>query len=780
MTERRVVLVTGVTGFLGKVVLEELVRRREELAIAEVHVVIRRKGTHSGAERFTTEVAASPCFAGLPQGWTDLVRVLDADLEQPGLGLDGRTGGLEHELTHIVHSAASVNFDLPIADAARANIVAALNVLDLAKRCPRLRRMVSVSTAYVTPHDGGAGKVEETLAPLPRGAGELFDDIRAGATPEARLLRECGHPNTYTLTKSIAEHLLLQRRGDVPLAIVRPSVISASLQHPVPGWIDSTAAFGGFVLMLGLGHLRAVVGHRDARLDLIPVDEVAHRILDAAFDPQAPPAFLRHATAGAARSPTLDDCWQGIADYYRANLLGRRPELRYLGPRRLGFALADALHHQLPVTMAAMRSKDHRRKARSLRARLAKLNRAFPYFTSNSFDFVSSRPLDGRFVPKEYVRLVCQGIHRHVLRQDPTEWTLAGAKHPGHAGDLAWAFRQPHGNLLIRLAGWRATKVFARTHDRITVDVPSFEAARKAVPDDAALVVVGTHRSYLDFVLVSYLAFARPDLRIPIPHIAATMEFGKIPVLGRILKAMHAFYLTRGTGKEDPELTRRIRHLVDEGKALEFFIEGKRSRTREFLEPKRGLLRALQATGRPVAILPVALSYDRVPEEAAFLAELMGAPKPPMRLGPLLRWFRRVRQGKVSLGRAHIACGQPVLLTGTSDVVATSQQVVQRLREATVTTTFHLDAYLRHHPPFRGMDADALRADIERRGGRVLASDLGGADALDPIIAGTFRHHWAHLYGQPAVEPEIAHLVVRGEPDQRTAEGQTAVGRRRT
>lgn len=767
MADRRTFLLTGATGFLGKVVLEELVRRRDELRVGKVHVVIRPSDSRTAAERFAHEVVASPCFAKLPPGWTDLVEVVEADLEHPGLGLNGHGTAVESTVTHIIHSAASVSFDLPIAEAAKANIVAALNVLELAKRCPRLERMVDVSTAYVTPHNGADGIVQEVLAPLPRPAAELFDAIQAHRESERKLLHESGHPNTYTLTKSIAEHLLMERRGHVPLTIVRPSVISASLQHPFPGWIDSTAAFGGFVLMIGLGHLRAVVGHGESRLDIVPVDEVAARILSSLDHPPAMPQAIVHATAGSRLSPTLLECWDTIAEYFGVNRVQRRPTRAYLGPRKLSFLMADALHHRLPTTMASLRGKDLRRKARSLRARLDMLNRAFPYFTSNSFAFHSSQPMADGFVPRDYVRLVCQGMHLHILRQDPTQWILAGAKQGWHGGDWSWSFKQPHGNLWVRWASLVVTRVLRRTHDRITVDLASFEAARRQVPEGTALVVVATHRSYLDFVLVSLLAFARPDLRIPIPHIAATMEFGKIPLLGRILRSLHAFYLKRGTGREDPELTRRIQDLVDEGKTLEFFIEGTRSRTREFLEPKRGLLRALQSTGRPIALLPVALSYDRVPEEATFAQELSGAPKPKMRLSSLFGWLWRVNRRKVHLGRAHIACGTPVPLGPGSDVARVAQDVMRELRGATVTTTFHVDAYLRH-VPMPGVDATELQRRIEAAGGRVLESDLEGADRVPPAIAATFRHQFAHLLDRRA---DAGELVAKAEPAGRKRAG---------
>jgi glycerol-3-phosphate O-acyltransferase len=231
------------------------------------------------------------------------------------------------------------------------------------------------------------------------------------------------------------------------------------------------------------------------------------------------------------------------------------------------------------------------------------------------------------------------------------------------------------------------------------------------------------------------------------------MEFGKIPILGRVLAAMHAFYLRRGTGREDPELTRRVHALIRQGKTLEFFVEGQRSRSREFLAPKRGLLRCLQATGTPCTLLPVALTYDRVPEEAAFAAELAGAPKPGMRIGPLLSWVYAVWRGRIDLGRIHIACGEPIQLDGESDVAEVSLEVIERLRDAGAITSYHLEAYLAHHPE-DGLDPGSLRAIIEERGGKVLESPLRPPADLHPLIAGTLRQQFAHFLDPVAVAEE--------------------------
>lgn len=41
-------------------------------------------------------------------------------------------------------------------------------------------------------------------------------------------------PNTYTFTKNLAEHLLVTEAEGMPIAIVRPSIVSAAWREPLP------------------------------------------------------------------------------------------------------------------------------------------------------------------------------------------------------------------------------------------------------------------------------------------------------------------------------------------------------------------------------------------------------------------------------------------------------------------------------------------------------------------------------------------------------------------
>ena len=174
MKTGQVYLLTGATGFLGKVLLEELLRQREELRVEQVYVLIRPRGALSAKERFWREVVPSDCFSRLPPDWTDSVAVVEGQLERPGLDLDQpMRDEIMGRVTHVLHVAASIAFDLALPEAARSNVAASLNMLELARSCSRLRKFVCVSTAYVSQYSSDGKPIEERLASLPRPAEEI-------------------------------------------------------------------------------------------------------------------------------------------------------------------------------------------------------------------------------------------------------------------------------------------------------------------------------------------------------------------------------------------------------------------------------------------------------------------------------------------------------------------------------------------------------------------------------------------------------------------------------
>ena len=87
------------------------------------------------------------------------------------------------------------------------------------------------------------------------------------------------HPNTYTFSKAFAERAIKKNRGNLPVTILRPSIIIACLDDPFMGWIDSPAASGGITLAIEMGIMRLVHSRKDGIMDLIPCDFVSNNIL---------------------------------------------------------------------------------------------------------------------------------------------------------------------------------------------------------------------------------------------------------------------------------------------------------------------------------------------------------------------------------------------------------------------------------------------------------------------------------------------------------------------
>ncbi|PIQ23144.1 hypothetical protein COW36_19425 [bacterium (Candidatus Blackallbacteria) CG17_big_fil_post_rev_8_21_14_2_50_48_46] len=331
------------------------------------------------------------------------------------------------------------------------------------------------------------------------------------------------------------------------------------------------------------------------------------------------------------------------------------------------------------------------------------------------------------------------------MLQNDRELILAGSEYQDSLTDLQWARQGPHGNWAIRLLGFVLRKAFRRGCSSITFDKPSFQAAMAKIDDEQLVVLAPTHRSMMDFLVCSYLCYAHPELKISIPYIAADLQLGQLPFLGWLLKQAYAFYIKRGQGKADPELNAQLRQLVSSKQTLEIFIEGTRSRARQCLPPKRGLLRALQATGVSCTLLPITISYDRIPEEEALMKELQGGPKPLMRMGPLLKWFQKLIQGQIQIGRVHMVCGEPIQMGPDSDVPAVSYAVMQELQRHYVVSTYHLRAFLHHHPEL-GISLQSLISAIQARGGTVIESPLSDVSQVALKTEYTLRCQWLHLF----------------------------------
>ena len=81
----------------------------------------------------------------------------------------------------------------------------------------------------------------------------------------------------------MGEHVVQNNRGDMTVAIVRPSMITPGFEEPVEGWIDTIQGLSGIGLAAQVGLLQTVDWNYYAKADTFPVDFCTNSIISAAW-----------------------------------------------------------------------------------------------------------------------------------------------------------------------------------------------------------------------------------------------------------------------------------------------------------------------------------------------------------------------------------------------------------------------------------------------------------------------------------------------------------------
>lgn len=167
------------------------------------------------------------------------------------------------------------------------------------------------------------------------------------------------------------------------------------------------------------------------------------------------------------------------------------------------------------------------------------------------------------------------------------------------------------------------------------------------------VIYLPCHRSHLDYLLLSYVL---DDAYMEVPHILAGSNLNMAGV-GRMLKGGGAVFMRRSF-RNDPLYATAfftyLYYLLDRQFPIEVFIEGGRSRTGKNLPPKIGILTILieyliQNPDKDMLLAPISFTYERIPEETAYIKELNGAQKQQENLLELLNAYKVLKKnfGKV-------------------------------------------------------------------------------------------------------------------------------------
>jgi alcohol-forming fatty acyl-CoA reductase len=353
------IAVTGSTGFLGTAIVERLLRCVPD---CELVLLVRAGKRTTAATRIQKEVLKNDAFdrlrasLGGQKPFDEMaarrVLVITGDVSSDGLGLNDEDRAILASCDTIIHSAATVSFDSPLDSAVEVNLLGPVRIAQTLQSLDVTPHLVAISTCYVAGNRrGGAPEALVSAGPFDLGldwrkevasARRLRSDTEAASRTPKQLdsfrndaRRELGAagapvlasktehyrtrwvdarmveagiaransvawPDAYAYTKALGEQALTESKGNVPVSIVRPSIIESAFSEPSPGWIRGFRMAEPVILSYARGLLKEFPGVPEGTIDVIPVDMVVSAaICVAAFGPERAPAICQIASGSA-------------------------------------------------------------------------------------------------------------------------------------------------------------------------------------------------------------------------------------------------------------------------------------------------------------------------------------------------------------------------------------------------------------------------------------------------------------------------------------------------
>ncbi|CAG2166102.1 unnamed protein product, partial [Oppiella nova] len=267
-----------------QVLVEKLLRSCSD--VKNIYVLLRTKKGLNARSRLD-ELLNTKIFEKIrdenPKALNKIVAI-QGDITLNSLGIsESDLNLLSSDVSIVFHSAATVKFDEPLKTSVEFNVIGTRRLVEICHKMPKLVALIHVSTAYA---NCNRSEIDELLYSPPVSPQKIVDavewmddEVINSLTP--KLLGD--RPNTYTYTKALAESLLVDECGSLPVAIVRPSIVTASWKEPLPGWVDNINGPTGLILASGKGILRTMLFNSKAGADLIPVDTVINLMISVAW-----------------------------------------------------------------------------------------------------------------------------------------------------------------------------------------------------------------------------------------------------------------------------------------------------------------------------------------------------------------------------------------------------------------------------------------------------------------------------------------------------------------
>lgn len=279
---------TGATGFLGSNLLKKIYKSKS----IEQIVVLIRAVSRTEAQSKLGKVLGNYERQSFGDCFSSRLQVVLGDVSLPYFGMSrNKFQEIAHQITHIIHTAADVRFQATLREARAVNLNGALNILTLAKlaKISNFQQLLHISTAFVC-------------------------GMRQGIIYENELDNSHGFANSYEQSKYEAEKLFEQYKAELPIIILRPSIIVGDSEA---GFTTSYNTLYYPLSMIFKGKLSYLAGYPNTLLDIVPVNFVVNAISYILLFQNNLPSGTFHLCAGPENNITAGEVITLALQYFK-------------------------------------------------------------------------------------------------------------------------------------------------------------------------------------------------------------------------------------------------------------------------------------------------------------------------------------------------------------------------------------------------------------------------------------------------------------------------------
>lgn len=347
----KTILITGATGFIAKILMEKILRIQPN--VNKLYLLIRAKDAQAANIRLQNEVLGKELFKVLREKLgahfesfiSSKITVVVGDTSYENLGLvEDELKKMYEHIDIVINVAATTKFMERYDVALGVNTLGVKNVINFAKHCADIELLIHVSTAYVCGEKAGlisenSYAMGETLSGVvgldidseKKLVEQTLSSLIARDLPEKTIRQTMknlgsqraklyGWPNSYVFTKAMGEMLVGQLRGNLPVVIMRPTIVSSTLKEPFPGWVEGCRTIDSIAVMYGKGYLTLFAADNSSIVDLIPADMFVNSIIVAMKAHANQPSLTIYQVGSSFKNPvSFSELHEVLFDYFTTN-----------------------------------------------------------------------------------------------------------------------------------------------------------------------------------------------------------------------------------------------------------------------------------------------------------------------------------------------------------------------------------------------------------------------------------------------------------------------------